>query len=304
MVVRPRYLFRFIAWQLRRTPRPLAKLRRLVAMAAAARPGAKSVDPSRLRYFEDRPGASWMQYSSDGSRMLIVDLPRREALRFQLKVDSPLVERELTIRDRAGGAAPPVLSHDASAGMLVERWMQLRPAPERPSTLDRAMRLLMSTVYAPTSVTVDEYLDELKSLVRVERLRARLTGVGLATVTVSDVHGDLWPGNIAIDETGALVLLDWEYARRCLHTHDLWTFLMQARRQRGQPFDDEFLRDFAAHHHVFFGSPIDERLARVHHLLHLIERYSLFVQLDLPHKTEEMTFLRGQIAAHDPELPV
>ena len=78
---------------------------------------------------------------------------------------------------------------------------------------------------------------------------------------------------------------------------------MKERRQRKRPFDDAFVEDFARQHHVFFGGPMNERLARAHHLLHLIERYGFFAQLNLPHKADEMRFLREQIAAIDPELP-
>ena len=303
MVVRPRYLFDFLAWQVRRTPGRTAKLRRMAAMAMGARPGAEGVAAARLQHLTARPGGSWMQYSSDGSRMLVVDLARKEAVRLQVRIDADVIERELSIRARAGTAAPEVLYHDTGAGMVVERWLDLRPASERPETLADAMRVLTSTAYAPSRVRVSDYLRGFASVVRVAPALALLQSWDVDEVMVSEVHGDLWPGNIAIDRNGKLILLDWEYARRCVQTHDLWTYLMQERRQRKRPFDDAFLQDFAQQHHVFFGGPMNERLARAHHLLHLIERYAFFAQLNLPHKADEMRFLREQIAAIDPELP-
>ena len=238
-----------------------------------------------------------MQYETDGSRLLLIDVPGRRAIHVQLRPSPDLINREITIRQRAGRASPPILFHDAGQGVIAERWLPLRPAsPTRP-TLAEAIRLLKATLYAPRPVGIDEYLGRLGGAVDAARAREFVAAYGVERVAITDSHGDLWPANVGVDEHGGIVLLDWEYARVCVESHDLWSYIFQAQRSSGRPFDQAFLADFAACQRDLLGMAVTDTTARAYHFLHLMERHTLFLELALPHKKEELRFLRAEIDA-------
>ena len=296
-IVRAAHVGAFAAWRTRWTAGLGRKARRMAAMLSSARPGAGDIDRSRLANLERFGDSSWMLYEPDGGRLLVADVDGSRAIHVQLKVNPAAVRREVAIRQRAGRAAPEILFHDPEQGVIAERWERIAPATDSGDLLRRTISALKSALYAPTAVNLDEYVRGLGGAVDGQRVTSFMAAHGVRQVELSHVHGDLWPGNLGIASDGSVVLLDWEYARDCGSSHDLWTYLAQSRRSRGLPFDSAFFTDFANGQRTLLAMESSARTAEAFHLLHLVERYTFFRQLDLDHKRDELRFLRGEIDA-------
>jgi len=296
VLVRFIHLPSFLAWNLRRTPGVFGKLRRLGAMALSVRLGTRGLD-HHLAFLRENRQASWMRYSTDGGRMQIFDVERGRVTKVPLQPRPGLVAQEVATRQKMGACVPPLLHHDPERGILVETWMDLDPVPGGMETLAEAIRLLHAFLYTPVPMAIGDYLPKLAVPWDLSRALAFMDSRGLDQVLVSQVHGDLWPGNLGRDQRGNLQILDWEYTRPCVWSHDVWTYIMQERRSSGHPFDKEFLCSFARGLALLQRETCDMAIVECLHLIHLAERCSFFIDMNLIHKAEELCFLREQIAA-------
>lgn len=295
-LVRPSAVIRYVRWNLGRSPGPVAKVRRVAAMLLSGRIGTAAVDPdhlARLRLFR---GVSWMRYATDGAGLQVIDAKRRIVTKVSLRPDVAQMERQVRLRARLGEATPPILAFDADAGLLIEAWIPLRPAPDELDTLKQAIALLRDRLYEPVPVETGTYLRSFADVIEVAQVCAFLRDRGLERLLVTSVHGDLWPGNLGLDASGRLILMDWEYARTCVQSHDLWIYLFQRRLAQGMAYDRSFLQTFAGCLEETFSGSCSLDQASGLHLLHLIERYALFKSLDLSHKDGELRHLEREIA--------
>lgn len=294
-LVRPSALMRYIRWNLSRSPGCSAKLRRMAAMLLTGRIGMAGVDPDRLERLRPYLGAAWARYASDGGRIQVFNPDKAAITKVSLQPDKTLMDREVRARKRMGSAVPSILNYDIDAGVLEEAWIPLCPAAPGHDTLRKALAVLRERLYAPVEVDTTVYLRNFPEEVAGERTLAYLRTREMERLLVSEVHGDLWPGNLGLDSKGGLILLDWEYARVCVQSHDVWLFLFQDQHAKAKPYDRAFLQMFANCYAECFGVTCSLEEASCLHLLHLIERYSLFKTMELTHKSEELRDLMREI---------
>jgi hypothetical protein len=253
-------------------------------------------DPVRLaRLAEASPDPSWMRYGADGGCLQAVDLRRGQVTKLALNPQPERIRREAALRRGMGMAVPPILCHDPEAGMVVEAWLDLRPVKEEDGGLARAIGILRERLYRPVPQPLQTYLAGLARHVDLPRVAAYLAGRGLNQVNLCLVHGDLWSDNLGEDPQGNLVLLDWEYARICIQSHDVWTFFMQRWSAQHQPCDAAFLDALREGLRQCLPGPWEPAAVAGLHLLHLIERYAWFTDLQLTHKDQERALLHREI---------
>jgi len=93
------------------------------------------------------------------------------------------------------------------------------------------------------------------------------------SLPMSQVHGDLVAANLWHNPARGIVLLDWEYSRRCLVTQDCWFYIYHHYRFQDKqvPLSKAFFNEF---HDVLMQSGFGYLAERVQviHGLHLVER--------------------------------
>lgn len=295
MLVHPPYLFSFIAWSLGQTPGVAHKLRKLCSMALFNRLGVRGVEEDRRRllaYYS----FSWARYAADGTRMQLFDAAAQTVTKVGLRPNEALIEREVRLRSGMGDACPAILACDPRRGVIVERWLNLNPLAFDLATLARAIDVLKQKLYRRHSVDACEYVTRFGDAIDQKKVKSFLTFNGVTRVDLSDVHGDLWRGNLFSGKDGNIVILDWEYCRSCVASHDIWTYLFQFHSSSGKRFDSRFLGMLSETISTCLGVRCDARAARGYHLIHLIERYVFFCSLNLSHKKEELLSLSNQIS--------
>jgi hypothetical protein len=293
-LVRASYLPSFIFWSVGQTPGGLDKLRKLFSLALFNRFGQSGIDADR-RLMLSRYPYSWARYAADGARMQFFDAQNRVIRKIALQQNDGQIEREFRLRSLMGDACPPVLAWDSQEGAIVERWLNIKRRGSDKAALSQAITLLKDKLYRCHSVDAEQYVSQFGDVIDQKKVRTFLTRYEVGRLEISDVHGDLWQGNLLYDRRGELVIVDWEYGRSCVVSHDIWTYLFQAQKAASKPFDARFFEKFAEAVSSLLDVRCDIETARAHHVIHLIERFSFFLSLNLPHKNEEIEYLRNEI---------
>ena len=192
----------------------------------------------------------WVRLEGDSQRKQLFGRSGHEVV--QLFSDAVAdTEQEQQVRQRVGALAPMILQRCASGKGWAEEWITGRPPP-----IDRALRLaweaLGEHLYRPRERSREEILEGLRQRGLEpghRRLMARFADRLPRRLPCSQVHGDLWLGNMGTRDTGTtsrpdLVLFDWEYSREAPLSLDVWSFVFQPRVLR--PDDPRGLvQDFA-----------------------------------------------------------
>lgn len=287
-LIRLAHLPGFLAWSVSRQHGWGRRMRRLGSALAAVRLGPDRATADQWHLFQNHPEAAWMLCQPDGSRVLLFDPTRRTITRVALEPAAARLDQEAAFQCRMGTYAPGFLSVDPAQGVSVEPWLDLRPvAPDR-RLLEEALAVLKTRLYRPRSVSVESHLGILAPLQEAATVLGRLKASGLETLMISEIHGDLWSGNIARDAQDRLVILDWEYARVCAVSYDLWTFLRQEVHHGGLPTFPEAARSLLD----LVFTPAQAAACQV---LHLAERLAHLERLALSHKAAEVRDLRAEL---------
>lgn len=287
-------LLPFLAWAAAQNNGPTRKLRKLGSLTFFCRLGSGAIDSTRRERLSRYP-FSWARYAADGMRMQLFDAPARTIRSVAVQPDQTRLEQEMRIRRRMCDASPPVIDYDARGGWILEPWLKLKEQGFDLDLLKAAVSLLRQNLYEPLAVPVKDHVATLGGGIDADAVIRFLALRGLQTVQVSDVHGDLWHGNLCRDQQGRLLILDWEYTRSCGMSQDVWFFLAQRQIANNLPFDDQFMAAFAQSVTTCLDLSCDPAQARGLHLLHLAERFAFFRSLDLDHKKQELTMLSRAI---------
>ena len=173
----------------------------------------------------------WVRLGGSSQRKQLFARNGREVVHL-FSGDVADTEQEQQVRGSVGELAPRILRRCASGRGWAEEWITGRPPPKS-RALKLAWEALSRGLYRPEERPRDEVVEGLKRrglepghlhlLARfVPRLPRRLP--------CSQVHGDLWLGNMGTRAAGrSLVLFDWEYSREAPLSLDVWTFVFQPR---------------------------------------------------------------------------
>lgn len=294
-LVRASYLPSFILWSVSQTPGGLNKLRKLFSLALFNRFGQSGVGVDRRRMLSRYP-YSWARYAADGARMQFFDVENKVIRKIALQPDNGQIEREIRMRSLMGDACPPVLAWDSQEGAIVERWLNVERRASDKAALSQVIALLKNKLYRCRSIDAEQYVSQFGDVIDQKKVRTFLTRYEVERLEISDVHGDLWQGNLIYDSRGRFFIVDWEYCRSCVVSHDIWTYLFQAQKAVNKSFDARFVEKFAEAVSSLLDARCDVETARAYHVIHLIERFSFFLSLHLPLKNEEIEYLRNEIS--------
>ena len=227
-----------------------------------------------------QPG--WIRFPTDGTRLQVFD-PSTGRIGKVHKNDMPYntIPLEIKARSRASALAPAILEVASDQQAFSEEWMSGYNLHYSLDYLLKVIGKLRTHMYAVDYVDAVEYRNLITggniNLGKWEPLLTRLLNEWPGkSLPLSQVHGDLVAANLWYHPVRGIVLLDWEYSRRCLVTQDCWFYIYHHYRSRDRenPLPNNFFNDF---HDVLrrsgFGGLAD-RLSSIHPL-HLIERLIL-----------------------------
>ncbi|MGB8951799.1 MAG: hypothetical protein WCC06_03935 [Candidatus Aminicenantales bacterium] len=229
--------------------------------------------------------AGWIRFPADGTRIQVFDRQRNRICK--LNSCNALVNTipcELKTRGRVAHLAPTILDVSPDESAFVEEWIAGYTPPYSLDSLVEAMSKLKEYLYAVNYIDITTYRERLTSSGNMTEnqkysLDSVLNMYSGRTLPVSQVHGDLVCRNLLQHPSKGILLLDWEYTRTCLVTHDCWLYLYHTHRSIDdkQPLSSRFfvsLREVLLY--LGFDSLMDNLTWNlpVIHVLHLFERQS------------------------------
>ena len=237
----------------------------------------------------------WVRFPTDGTRIQVFD-HRGDRICKVSRKNAPFstVEKELDVRTRISNLAPAILkiSHDKLA--FVEEWLPGHSAPYSIDNLKEVIEKLQKYLYKIDYVAPELYRNLLCTYGMLTEREERILDFALSAfpgrfLPISQVHGDLVCKNIWCSLKGELILLDWEYTRKCLVTYDCWLYLYDYYRRTDHynPLPGDFFHLLSATFRQL-GFNLSSKDTKLHHLLHLIERCT-FLNYLIPKNT---AFLR------------
>jgi hypothetical protein len=294
-VVKPQFLVAYLCWELQRTFGVFAKCRKLFSMTLfwrASKGTVRLVASSLLSLAEE---SSWAKYESDGNCLQVYCLKKLTVIKVLRQPNPSRLQTEVKYRKQLGASCPAILAQDFDNGILSESFMTLFPTVYDLAVLRRAIYILRSKLYQVETTSLSDYLARLLSKIDQNYHLKYFDLRGVCDVPISPVHGDVWFGNLFYDPEGRLIIIDWEYARPCVVTHDIWCYLFQKYRGDRMAFDNSFFSTFSDMVLESLDLNFDIALARDYHLIHLLERYCFFREMVSCSKEQELTYLRVQI---------
>jgi len=229
--------------------------------------------------------AGWIRFPADGTRIQVFDRQRNRICKLSsCNALANTIPCELKARGRVEHLTPAILDVSPDESAFVEEWIAGYTPPYSRGSLVEAMRKLKEYLYAVNYIDITTYRESLTSSGNItENQRCSLGSVlnmySGSTLPVSQVHGDLVRRNLWKHPSRGILLLDWEYTRTCLVTHDCWLYLYHAYRSIDdkQPLSSSFfvnLREVLLC--LGFDSFIENLTFNlpVIHALHLFERLS------------------------------
>jgi len=223
--------------------------------------------------------SGWVRWDTDGTRRQVFDPWRDGACKISKQGAFLDVSDEVELRKALGDLSPRILKHDPVQRAYVEEWVDAKSGRCSLDELERVRCALVTSLYQVEERDITSYFNhsdiefssEARNLVPVlARLLKR------STLPISVVHGDLVCSNIAFRKNGDPVLYDWEYARRCVVTQDVWFFLYHRYSTASEsPELSGILEEFASNTAWAFSTMPDIRAL---HLVHLFEREALLIR--------------------------
>jgi len=229
--------------------------------------------------------AGWIRFPSDGTRIQVFDRQRRRICKLnscQALINT--IPYEIKIRGRVAHLAPIIIDVSPDESAFVEEWIAGYTPPYSRVSLIEAVRKLKEYLYSVNEIDITTYRERLASAGNItenqkDSLDFVLNMYSGRTLSVSPVHGDLVCRNLWQHPSKGILLLDWEYTRTCLVTHDCWLYLYHAHRSIDdkQPLSSRFfvsLKEILLY--LGFDSLMDDLTPNllVIHALHLFERQS------------------------------
>ncbi|MEM3104719.1 MAG: hypothetical protein QXD69_04360 [Candidatus Bathyarchaeia archaeon] len=233
----------------------------------------------------------WIRFPTDGNRVQVFD-SRCDRICKVVKRPVPYINisEELRVRSGTAGLAPDILQLSSDELAFVEEWIPGHSAPFSLEVLIGVVPKLQGSLYACEYVEPSQYVNMLNrytELTEQERrvLNRALSILPTSLLMISQVHGDLVSQNVWHYPQKGLVLLDWEYTRKCLVTYDCWLYLYDYYRRADdkKSFQGEFLSLLGQ---VFrqLGLDMETRQVLALHMLHLVER-NVFLRYASPETT-------------------
>ena len=230
----------YLRWRLRTRVAGCRPLHRMavhevwgLGRISAANSGALRLALEVARELSVEPG--WVRLESNSQRRQVFGRSGRRVVQF-LSEEAEVTERERLVRWRVGTLAPRILQRSASGKGWVEEWITGRPPPAG-RALKVAWEALNERLYRPVDRTREQLVEQLRGRGLEpghRRLLDRFAPRLPRRLPCSQVHGDVWLGNMATRETngaggGGLVLFDWEYSREGPLSLDVWSCVFQPR---------------------------------------------------------------------------
>lgn len=222
----------------------------------------------------------WIRYPTDGTRLQVFDHFGGKIY----KMVKPLagfasLEQELGWRAKVGDLAPQISEVCEHPPAYIEEWVEGRVGRYSVEELQRLILLLAERLYRVEWLEFNEYLQRTSTNYpagAIARMAAAMCLVGWAKLPISPVHGDLVCQNIIFRDNGKPVILDWEYARICVVSHDLWFYLYHdtQKSHSGEGMPESFFVEME-HALVWIGLKVQN--VRALHLFHLLEREALLL---------------------------
>lgn len=222
----------------------------------------------------------WIRYPTDGTRLQVFDHHRGKILKMAKPIAGlASLEQELGWRGKVGDLAPNIRGVSRHPPAYLEEWVEGRAGDFSVRELRRVILLLAERLYRVEWLGLDEYLRRASlnfSAEATSRMGKAMFLAGWDKLPTSPVHGDLVCQNILFRYDGNPVLIDWEYARVCVVSQDLWFYLFHdtPREHSGSDLPDSFFREME---HALAWIGLDVRNVRALHLIHLLEREALLM---------------------------
>ena len=288
-VVKLSCLVTFLFWVLQSVKGFIPKLRKLASLFLYVKPGVK------INMELARNDFSWLRYGTDGNRMQFFDLDTKRVIKLDLKMNKEQMQKEIEARKLIGDSSPTIIDYLEDQGILIEQWMKLKPTPVDISLAHDAFKILSEKFYQIKMVAVAEYLSQFSFVNDMPALQKFVKSNGIEFLNISRIHGDIWAGNLCYSESGKLILLDWEYTSDAIVSHDVWTYLFQVCKSQNLSFDDVYFNAFSNSLTKVYGKEIDVNQAKTYHLLHILERYRLYLSIQMSGKKHELEFFKKQV---------
>ncbi|MDO8861665.1 hypothetical protein Q6D67_08120 [Haliea sp. E1-2-M8] len=171
----------------------------------------------------------WIRWDTDGSRRQIFDADRRKVCKVQKDGALLTVIDEVELRKQLGGLSPRIFQIHESHMAYVEEWVSVvTPRTYSYHDLDRIRLALVEQLYRVEEWDVGSFINDRAvpfSDEARESIPELVSRMGLNSLPVSKVHGDLVQSNTSLTKGHKPVLYDWEYSRSCVVTHDVWFYL-------------------------------------------------------------------------------
>ena len=220
----------------------------------------------------------WVRWETDGSRRQVFDPWRSGICKIQKRGAFLDVRDEIELRSALGDLSPKILRQDSVHMAYVEEWVQSIPGNCSCDELERVRHILDDRLYRVEEKNTSEYIDENAisfSNAACNLIPSLVQRLGRETLPISTVHGDLVCSNIAFRGNGQPILYDWEYARTCVVTHDVWFYLYHRSLAKDSCSElPDFLNVFKSM--IGWAFPAIQDVSALH-LIHLFEREALLL---------------------------
>lgn len=220
----------------------------------------------------------WIRFPTDGTRLQVFDPYKRVICKVSKQhAGFKFLMRELDCRSSVGGLAPIVRGVSEYPPAYLEDWIEGRSGCGTLQELRSVLEYLTERLYQTTWLDLGDYVRRVGlpyTNRTMDRIMAAMHLIGWDKLPVSPVHGDLVSQNIFFRPNGAPVLIDWEYARPCVVSHDLWFYLYH--RARSNILEVELPATAfidIAQEVKWLGLEVNN--VRALHLIHLLERKEL-----------------------------
>ena len=231
--MQPGSLSRYLRWRVRRRAPgqrlhrlPLRELWGMGALSPRSEPLVRVLELARE--LGVKPG--WVRVGGDSQRIQLFGREGRQVVQC-LREDAGDCAREQAVRRSVGMLAPRIFQRSSSGRGWAEEWIA-GPSIPAGRGLRLAFKALCERLYRPRELSREEALERLRRRGLDDEQRHLLERIGTLLprrLPFSQVHGDLWPGNMITRDGGesGLVLLDWEYTRQAPLSYDVWCYTMQ-----------------------------------------------------------------------------
>lgn len=302
-LVRFRFLPQFVFWYIAQSTGIYQKTRRLLSLLCFAKATGQHGQEWISSCLADYPEFSWVRHVTDGTRIQIYDCENKTIAKLSLKKNPEQMAKEIAARHLVGTLSPQIISCDIEKGVIVEKLLNLTPAESGNALARTAFLALKERLYSTESVNMQEYVFSLAIGDRCARLQNCFATNGINSFQVTQVHGDIWSGNVFYNSDGDLVILDWEYTGTRLLSYDAWFCMFQPYKSAGMPLDAAFFAAFSDLLSMIYDAPVNASAARCFHTIHLVERYRMYIVLGMTDKREEIDYFGREIDSclNDPD---